>query len=142
MGLIDLPEKVLKHIIDYTFPCSFESFVLTCKRVYAVGEEHITTHHERKRTYKDFQYNAEIRCALQLLHRIADDPLIAEYVEEADLHPVDEDYHWGDAEQHKVDDQDAIEDITRFVKASDFYRSLPAIQSISQKTSRKTINLL
>jgi hypothetical protein len=125
MPLLDLPDEILLYIIKYSLPYGFESFVLTCKRIYAVGEEDIPNHNRLRRTYKDFQYNKEIRCALQLLQRIANDPLIAEYIEEAHLHAVDEYYDWEDAEQHKVHDESNIQDITRFVRNSIYFRKLP-----------------
>jgi hypothetical protein len=133
MTLLELPDEILQDIVKYSLPYGFESFILACKRIYTIGKENIAIHNRLKRTYKDFQYGKDIRCAIQLLHRIANEPLIAEYIEEADLHPVDEYYDWGDAHEHMLDDEKTVEDITRFVKASDFYRSLPAVPKHTRK---------
>ena len=85
MSLIGLPTEVLQNVIAHTMPKGFESFMLSCKKVFAAGEMFLEVHNDLRRQYRHFHYNNETRCSLQLLHRIAYQPLTAHYIEAADF---------------------------------------------------------
>ena len=95
MMLTQLPGEVLRLIIAETLPEGFESFLLTCKAIYALGQSKISRHNELKRRYGHLAYvntrrppameDQFIVCSLQLLREISQDPLIARYIVTADL---------------------------------------------------------
>lgn len=99
MGLPDLPAELMQLVIEQTLPEGFESFALSCKFVYELSRKHIPRHNMLKRKYKHVSVDAGllvyrerhssigvcVPSALQLLIRIAREPLIARYIENADL---------------------------------------------------------
>ena len=95
MSLYDLPDELLDHIIGLTVPEGIESFALSCKTIYNIAEPQITQHNTYKRRWKHFAYadfqlpepgpTLRPQTALQLIHAIALDPLIAQYIESARL---------------------------------------------------------
>jgi hypothetical protein len=88
MALLDLPDELLQNVVEQTIPKGFESLSLSNKKIYNIAQEYIPTHNRLKRSYQHFRYTLKIKHAFHLLHRIADEPLIAEYIEHADLRPI------------------------------------------------------
>ena len=99
MKLLELPTEVLRLIIQETIPEGFESFTLTCRRVYTMCECKIPKHNQLRRVYRNFRYKRlrsaandpdfqdrhDIWSSLALLHAIGQEPLIARYIVTADL---------------------------------------------------------
>ena len=86
-----LPNEILKEILAYTRLEDFESFCLSCRPAYAVSEP-LLAEYNRFRRYIRFQYDKydehdehtsltdRIVCPHQLIHQIAQAPLIPHYV--------------------------------------------------------------
>ncbi|KAH6666227.1 hypothetical protein B0J14DRAFT_199642 [Halenospora varia] len=96
MSLLLLPIELLTRIARETLPEGFESFALTCRATYRVSECLIKFHNGLNKQYRnlilpknygteDELENANPTCSLQLLARIAEDPLIAKYMLSANL---------------------------------------------------------
>ena len=85
MSLPGLPTELLVHIISATTPRGYEALLLSCKTAYEAGKSFLERHNALRRRYRHFAYDEEIKCSFQLLHRIANDPIIAEYIEHADF---------------------------------------------------------
>lgn len=97
MSLLQLPPELLQLIIEQTFSKDFESFALSCKDVFNLSKKHMVKHKQLKK-YKHcvLDPNTEtgrerlngtysVPTTLHLLELIAKEPVIAEYIEFADL---------------------------------------------------------
>ncbi|KAH8659375.1 hypothetical protein BGZ60DRAFT_415134 [Tricladium varicosporioides] len=96
MSLLLLPIELLTRIAQETLPDGFESFALTCRVTYCVSESLIKFHNRLNRQYRNLtlpkNYGTEDdledgtpTCSLQVLARIAEEPLIAKYILSANL---------------------------------------------------------
>jgi hypothetical protein len=86
MSLLVLPVELLEQIICDTMPLGFESFMLSCKAIYNTGAKLIEKHHYIRWKYKKLDLaNSDVDCSMKLLVEIAKEPLIADYIEHADL---------------------------------------------------------
>lgn len=105
MDLLELPVELLDNIAIETIPESFESFALTCKKTLEVSHRHIAQHNDYKRKYSRIAFG-EPSCveeaadivkavtegtasvfhhSLQFINCIAREPIIARYIEYANL---------------------------------------------------------
>ncbi|KAK5680373.1 hypothetical protein LTS10_007300 [Elasticomyces elasticus] len=105
--LLALPAELLDAIMGYTLPDGLESLVLSCKKIYSVAKDHIHTHELYKRRWRSFRYedaytDHAIRIPIELLVAIANDPLVARYIQTANF--------W-----HKMQDDDAFVESTELV---------------------------
>jgi hypothetical protein len=123
MGLLDLPPEILDLIIDITVPSGLESFVLSCKAVFERAKSQIAHHNELKRRWGHTS-NAGIGYArrgdtLKILHEIAQEPIIAEYIESLSL--------WDRRHDHELDasliDNDFREDGTAMRRIKDLLQN-------------------
>ncbi|CAN9201399.1 unnamed protein product [Alternaria alternata] len=87
MGLLDLPPEILDLIIDRTAPGGLESFVLSCKTVYGRAANQVRQHNALRRTWSHTTNRTRTRRGdtLSIIHDIARDPIIAEYIETLSL---------------------------------------------------------
>ena len=91
MALLELPVELLDYIIGFTLPDSLEAFAVCCKRVHGLAKNHILTHNAYKRRWRDFAYRRGgettegLQTPQELLLAIAQDPLVARYIEKADF---------------------------------------------------------
>ena len=99
MKLLELPTEVLRLIVEETLPEGFESFTLTCRKIYTLCEDRLAKHNQLRRMYRNFRYKRlrsaandpdfqdrhDIWSSLALIHAIGQEPLIARYIITADL---------------------------------------------------------
>ncbi|KAI2486251.1 hypothetical protein Ptr902_00384 [Pyrenophora tritici-repentis] len=83
MGLLDLPPEILDLIIDRTAPGGLQNFVLSCKTVYQRSASQIRQHNALKKAWSHTTNMSPSRRGdtLAVLHEIAREPIIAEYIE-------------------------------------------------------------
>ncbi|KAK3634935.1 hypothetical protein LTR56_005816 [Elasticomyces elasticus] len=120
--LLALPAELLDAVMGYTLPDGLESLVLSCKKIYSVAKDHVHTHELYKRRWRNFHYgNTDhgIRVPIQLLLAIANDPLVARYIQTADF--------W-----QKMQDDDAFVESTELVLMND--TSMAAIGSLLKQS--------
>ncbi|OOQ86765.1 hypothetical protein PEBR_19909 [Penicillium brasilianum] len=100
MELLHLPNELLKHVVGYTLPEGFESLALTCKRFHALCTTFLTYHNRLRWHFQKFHYYKAkevvksrvailqipdaISSAFNLVARIAVEPVVARYIQEAD----------------------------------------------------------
>ncbi|KAK8091464.1 hypothetical protein PG997_001825 [Apiospora hydei] len=95
-SLVDLPPELLLQIISETLPEGFESLALSCKAVYQLCTPFIKQHNLRRAQFRKFQYSpfpdsgqdplrTPIYHAYDLIERIAREPIVARYIQHADL---------------------------------------------------------
>ncbi|KAK7753338.1 hypothetical protein SLS62_004628 [Diatrype stigma] len=84
--LMDLPNELLIHVLTFTLPTGFESFMLTCKHVYALGVSLIAAHNERKKRWSVIaieDHREDLGNAMAFLYEIAiKDTLAPAYIKE------------------------------------------------------------
>lgn len=90
MAILLLPTEILGRIIQETLPESFENFALTCKTIYHASAFLRQKHNQLRSRYRDFEYDLatdQDTCtsSLQLITKIAEEPLIARYIVFANL---------------------------------------------------------
>ena len=87
MRLLDLPPEIIDYFIDYVGPAGLEGFVLSCKAVYERAKTQIQDHNTLRRRWKHTHNQGLTRRAdtLSVMHEIAQNPIIAEYIETLDL---------------------------------------------------------
>jgi hypothetical protein len=93
MALLNLPTEILSRIIKETIPESFENLAVTCITAYNASQYFLPKHNKFRRRYRNFAYGSaqELQdgrtCAtsLQLIHGIAEEPVIARYIVSADF---------------------------------------------------------
>ena len=100
MALIRLPTEILNNIIVHTLPEGFESVALTCRKIYALCIPFIEHHNLLRSQFQDISYYEDsrfmlsakvpdpafcIRTAFDLIIRIAEEPVVARYIRNADF---------------------------------------------------------
>jgi hypothetical protein len=93
MALLLLPSELLGRIVKETMPEGFKNFVVLCKVVYHATGTLLHRHNTLRRRYRHFKYRGDGNLldqgtcvsSLQLIARIAADPLVAKYVVSADF---------------------------------------------------------
>ena len=97
MALMTLPVEILVDILSLTRPYAFENLALTCKPLHDAARPFLNHHNRLRGAYRHFSYDwqdgdpqdiktkSHPASALQLLCQISEDPIIAEYIVEADL---------------------------------------------------------
>lgn len=83
---MSLPNELLVHVLTLSLPTGFEPFMLTCKRVYAVGANLIAAHNGRKKRWSTIViggWEQDLVDAMAFLYEFAvKDPLAPAYVKE------------------------------------------------------------
>ncbi len=92
MALTRLPTGILNDIVTHVLPEGFESLALTCRKIYALCAPFIERHNKFRSHFQSFTYYEKmtdpsftIRSALDLITRIAVEPVVARYVRDADF---------------------------------------------------------
>lgn len=92
MALTRLPTELLENIITHVLPEGFESMALTCRKIYSRCTPFIECHNRLRSQFQNFTYYEKmadpsftIKTALDLITRIAVEPLVARYVRDADF---------------------------------------------------------
>lgn len=92
MALLDLPDELLALIVAHTIPKGFESLCLTCHKLHTLCKPSIRQHNELRSHFRIFNYFAKdrypsftIRTSFELIARIAEEPVVARYIEHADF---------------------------------------------------------
>lgn len=127
MELLDLPTELLERILQETMPEGFESFAVTCKAVYRAGNFIRPKHNAFRKRYRRFAYGDSAdgdACisSLQLIARIAQEPIIAKYIVSANLV---EDISLDDAEVSEAH----IQEVTHSTRVLALLETSPYLQS-------------
>ncbi|KAK0511954.1 hypothetical protein JMJ35_005082 [Cladonia borealis] len=93
MALMHLPNELLEKIVMHVLPEGFESVALTCRRIYALCTPFIEHHNKLRAQFRTFNYWSKggahpdfvIGTGFDLLTRIAVEPIVALYIQEADF---------------------------------------------------------
>lgn len=92
MALIDLPDELLAIIVDDTTPEGFESMCLTCRRLHIFCKPLSTKHNVLRSQFRNIDYYEKvadpsftIRISSELITRIAEEPIVARYIQHADF---------------------------------------------------------
>lgn len=92
MSLNALPTELLEIIIQDTIPEGFEGVALTCKRLHSICLPFIPRHNELSVQFSKFVYRTstlkskhDIWTSLDLIARIAAEPIVARYIRHADF---------------------------------------------------------
>ena len=93
MALMQLPNELLNKIVMHVLPEGFESLALTCRRIYALCTPFIEHHNKLRAQFRTFKYfrrqghpDSDIGTGFDLLTRIAVEPIVARYIQEADFY--------------------------------------------------------
>ncbi|KAK8013253.1 f-box domain protein [Apiospora marii] len=96
-GLLDLPPELVTQVITESLPEGFESLALSCKAIHELCKPFIEHHNLLRSQFHRFRYGLlstpepqnplwrPIRCAYTLLERIAEEPVVARYIQHADF---------------------------------------------------------
>nr|POE89760.1 protein rer1 [Quercus suber] len=87
MSLLRLPSELISSIASYTLPDGIESLVLTCRALHTIGKTHFEHHRGMKRQWRKLVIGTTpgAETALHFASAVAKDPLLAKYVEDANL---------------------------------------------------------
>lgn len=109
MNILNFPEEITLKIVEATIPETIESIALTCRALHRISAPFLAEHNQLRRRYKNFTYSflasldwwgrvselemdpvtketgIQIANAAQLLQAIGTEPLIARYIQTADL---------------------------------------------------------
>ena len=92
MALIRLPTELLEDIISCVLPEGFEGVALTCRKFYILCKPFIEHHNGLRSHFQNFTYYEKmsdpsftIRTAFDLITRIAVEPVVARYIQNADF---------------------------------------------------------
>jgi hypothetical protein len=96
LTLLDLPVEMVDTIIRYTLPEGFESLALTCKNLHALCEPYMRRHNQLTVEFNTFRYSPYAAyhlqtpyLAIQVILRIAAEPIVARYIRYADFSAED-----------------------------------------------------
>ncbi|CAE6998307.1 hypothetical protein HRS9139_04182 [Pyrenophora teres f. teres] len=125
MGLLDLPPEILDLIIDRTAPGGLQNFVLSCKTVYQRSASQIRHHNALKKAWSHTTNMSPSRRGdtLAVLHEIAREPIIAEYIETLflwDRRANDEVREDPGAYNFRNDDK-AMQEIKDLLRSAEYY---------------------
>lgn len=96
-GLTDLPPELLLRIVSAVIPEGLESLALSCKDIHQLCKPFLEHHNLLRAQFHRFEYQLRstrvlqdplwrpLRNAFDLLERIAAEPVVARYIQHADL---------------------------------------------------------
>ena len=92
MALLGLPDELLAPIVSYAIPEGFEGLCLACRRLHTICEPLIKQHNVLRSHFRNFNYYGKvadpsftIRTSFELIARIAEEPVVARYIQHADF---------------------------------------------------------
>lgn len=126
MGLLDLPPEIIDYIIDFAGPAGLEGFALSCKAVYERAKIQIQDHNTLRRRWRDTNNQSTMRRGdtLSVLHEIARNPIIAEYIESLNLwdRRPDEEISSQDVMYNFRDDEESLQQIKGLLRNAEYFR--------------------
>jgi hypothetical protein len=92
MALLELADELLTLIVEHAIPEGFESLCLTCYKLHTLCKPSIRQYNELRSHFRNFNYlikekypSLTIRTSFELIARIAEEPVVARYIEHADF---------------------------------------------------------
>ncbi|KAF2112800.1 hypothetical protein BDV96DRAFT_580377 [Lophiotrema nucula] len=92
MALLGLPDELLALIVSHAIPEGFESLCLACRRLHTLCKPLIKQHNVLRSQFRNFNYYEKIadpsftiRTSFELIARIAEEPVVARYIQHADF---------------------------------------------------------
>jgi hypothetical protein len=92
MALLGLPDELLALIVSDAIPEGFESLCLACRRLHTLCKPSIRHHNVLRSQFRSFNYcekiadpSFTIRTSFELIARIAEEPVVARYIQHADF---------------------------------------------------------
>lgn len=92
MALLKLPNELLTLIVSHAIPEGFESLCLACSRLFTLCKPLIKQHKALRSQFRNFNFYEKIadpsftiRTSFELLARIAEEPVVARYIQHADF---------------------------------------------------------
>jgi hypothetical protein len=92
MALLELANELLTLIVEHAIPEGFESLCLTCHKFHTLCKPSIRQYNELRSHFRNFNYLVQdkhpfltIRTSFELIARIAEEPVVARYIEHADF---------------------------------------------------------
>lgn len=92
MTLLSLPDELLAPIVDHAIPEGFESLCLSCRKLHLLCKPLIKQHNVLRAHFRNFDFYIKdkhptltIRTSYELIARIAEEPIVARYIEHADF---------------------------------------------------------
>lgn len=92
MALFQLPDELLALIVEHAIPEGFESLCLTCHNLHTLCKPSIRQYNELRSHFRNFTYPIKDRnphftigTSFELIARIAEEPVVARYIEHADF---------------------------------------------------------
>jgi len=121
VNILDLPQELLDDIVLRLLPDLFP-FLLTCRTVYIRCKPIIKRHNEYARKWKQPGYHENTKYAfwLYLLHEIALDPVVGEYVQELRYTYWPHHYTTGKVILEDIKSQEAITTVQEMVMRCPF----------------------
>ncbi|KAH9861460.1 hypothetical protein J1614_011206 [Plenodomus biglobosus] len=125
MRLLDLPLEVIDLIIDRSIPEGIENFALSCSAVYQRARSQIQHHNAFRRKWGTTSHASLARRGdtLALLHEIAREPRIAQYIESLSLwdRRTEEDVADAAAIQSFRDSNEAMQNIRDLLQNAEYF---------------------
>jgi hypothetical protein len=92
MILLELADELLALIVSHAIPEGFESLCLSCRKLHMLCKPSIKQHNVLRSHFRNFDYylkdahpSLTIRTSFELIARIAEEPIVARYIEHADF---------------------------------------------------------
>ncbi|KAF1834013.1 hypothetical protein BDW02DRAFT_569416 [Decorospora gaudefroyi] len=92
MALLELANELLMLIVEHAIPEGFESLCMTCHKLHTLCKPSIRQHNELRSLFRNFDYLIRnkhpfltIRTSFELIARIAQEPVVARYIEHANF---------------------------------------------------------
>jgi hypothetical protein len=92
MALLELSDELLTLIVSHATPEGFESLCLACHRLHMFCKPLIKQHNVLRSQFRNFNYYEKIadpsftiRTSFELIARIAEEPVVARYIQHADF---------------------------------------------------------
>jgi hypothetical protein len=129
MGLLDLPPEIIDYVLDLAGPAGLEGFVLSCKAVYERAKAQIQDHNTLRRKWRHTNNQGLTRRAdtLSVLYEIAQNPIIAEYIETLDLWDRRPDEEISSAMSSVTNDfrdnKESMEKIKQLLRDAEFFQT-------------------
>ncbi|KAI1075505.1 hypothetical protein F5B20DRAFT_559932 [Whalleya microplaca] len=131
MSLQDLPPEILYEVIWQSMPEGFENLMMTCRSICECGNSFIKTHNARKRAWRHISFrNVHMHLsALIWFHQIAQEPILARYIEVVEFDPNGVEFEPGFYWQEKALEQKKLQnDPLAMKKIGDFIRRSPYLR--------------
>lgn len=131
--LVALPNEVLTLIINEAIPEGFDSLILVCRRLTALCRPFLKHHKLLRRHFRKFVYprhhygpftdrESGVCSAMELIARIALEPVVARYIEHADF-SIDGTVAWPDTVHKRWTDSPGASLVPKLFQASPYLQA-------------------